>query len=151
MVNVPYKGGGPAMTDVMANQVPVMFSSLTQALPNARSGRFKLIAVGSEKRSPVAPDIPTVAESGYPGYVVSVWWGVVAPAGTAKPVMQRLQHEFNAILENPETQKRLLADAAEPRMMAPEEMRNLIRADVRKWTDVARVANIRVEGAVAAR
>ena len=151
MVNVPYKGGGPAMTDVMANQVPVMFSSLTQALPNARSGRFKLIAVGSEKRSPVAPDIPTVAESGYPGYQVSVWWGVVAPAGSAKPAMQRLQREFTAVLENPETQKRLLADAAEPRMMAPEEMRSLIRADVRKWTDVARAANIKVEGAVASR
>ena len=151
MVNVPYKGGGPAMTDVMANQVPVMFSSLTQALPNARSGRFKLIAVGSDKRSPVAPDVPTVAESGYPSYQVSVWWGVVAPAGTAKPAMQRLQREFTAVLDNPETQKRLLADAAEPRMMAPEEMRNLIRADVRKWTDVARAANIKVEGAVASR
>ncbi|HYC47619.1 MAG TPA: tripartite tricarboxylate transporter substrate binding protein [Burkholderiales bacterium] len=151
LVHVPYKGGGPAMTDVMANQVPIMFSSLTQALPNARSGRFKLLAVGAQKRSPAAPDVPTVAESGFPGYDVAVWWGVVAPAGVSKVARQRLQREFAAILENPETKKRLLADAAEPRMMQPEDIRGLIVADRKKWSEVARVANIKVESAVAAR
>jgi tripartite-type tricarboxylate transporter receptor subunit TctC len=151
MVNVPYKGGGPAMTDVMANQIPIMFSSLTQALPNARAGRFRLLAVGAAKRSPAAPDVPTVGEAGYPGYDVAVWWGVTAPAGVAKAAKQRLEREFAAILNDPETQKRLLADAAEPRIMKPEDIRALIVADRNKWTDVAKVANIRIESPVAAR
>ena len=150
MINVPYKGGGPAMTDVMSNQVPVMFSSLTQVMPNVRSGRLKLLAIGAEKRSPVVPDVPTVIESGFPGYEVSVWWGVVAPAGTPRAATERLRRELNAILEQPETQKRLTADAAEPRSMAPADMRRMIAADVRRWKEVARVAGISVPAPVTA-
>jgi tripartite-type tricarboxylate transporter receptor subunit TctC len=79
MVMVPYKGGGPAMIDVMAGNMPVMFSSVTQALPHVRNDRLKLLAVGAAKRSPAVPDVPTVIESGFPGYEVYVWWGIVAP------------------------------------------------------------------------
>ena len=145
LVHVPYKGGGPAMTDVMSGQVPIMFSSLTQVLPNIRTGRLKLLAVGANQRSPVVPDVPTVAEAGFPGYEVSVWWGVVVPAGTPRTAVERLNKEFTAILEHPETKKRLLADAAEPRLMAPAEITKLIRADVRKWTEVAQQAGIRID------
>ena len=81
LVHVPYKGGGPAMTDVMAGQIPRMFSSVTQGLPHARAGKLKILAVGAKERLPALPDVPTVSESGYPGYEVSVWWGIVAPAG----------------------------------------------------------------------
>ena len=144
IVNVPYKGGGPAMTDVMAGQVPMMFSSLTQVLPNVRSGKLKLLAVGADKRSPVVPDTPTVAEAGFPGYEVSVWWGIVVPAGAPARVTEKLRREIAAVLEHPDTQKRLLADAAEPRTLPPADIRRMIRAEVTKWTEVAQVAGIRV-------
>ena len=150
IVHIPYKGGGPAMTDVMSGQVPMMFSSLTQVLPNVRAGRLKLLAVGAERRSPVVPDVPTVAESGFPGYDVSVWWGIVVPAGTPRAVAEKLRREIAAILEHPDTQKRLIADAAQPRVMQPEGIRRMIRAEVRKWSDVAQQAGIRVDSPVAA-
>ena len=150
LVHIPYRGGGPAMTDLMAGQVPVMFSSLTQVLPNVRSGRLKLLAVGAAKRSPVVPDVPTVAESGYPGYEVSVWWGVAAPAGVPRGPRATLQTAFAVILGDPETQKRLMADAAEPMPMQTAEMRTMIKAELAKWRDVARQASIRVPGTQAA-
>ena len=99
LVHVPYRGGGPAMIDVMSGQVPIMFSSLTQVLPNVRNGQLKLIAVGAPKRSPVVPDTPTIAESGYPEYDVSVWWGVSSPAGAPRPLLAKLRQEITAVLE----------------------------------------------------
>ena len=145
IVMVPYKGGGPAMTDVMAGQIPMMFTSVTQVLPNVRSGRIKMLAVGSAKRSPVLPDVPTVIESGFPGYEVTVWWGIVTPAGTPRAIADKLRSEIAAVIRDPETQKRLLADAAEPRVMTAAQMRKMIHDDVRKWRDVARTANIKVK------
>jgi tripartite-type tricarboxylate transporter receptor subunit TctC len=144
LVMIAYKGGGPAMIDIIAGQVPVMFSSLTQVLPNVRAGRMKLLAIGAPKRSAVVPDVPTVAESGYPGYEVAVWWGVVAPAGVAKGPVEKIRQEIAAVLADPQTQQRLKGDAAEPLVMAPDEIRRMISADVRKWSEVARTANIRI-------
>lgn len=145
MIMVPYKGGGPAMIDVMANQIPVMFSSVTQALPHVRSGRLKFIAVGGTKRSPVVPEVPTVIESGYPGYEMAVWWGVSAPAGSPKANLDRLRRELAAVLEEASTKKRLLNEAAEPLTLTPAEMRNKIRNDRKKWSDVAKQAGIVVK------
>ena len=142
---VQYKGGGPAMTDVMGGQIPMMFSSLTQVLPHVRGGRLKVIAIGAAKRSPIVPDIPTVIESGFPGYEMYVWWGLSAPAGISRPVLERLRKEINAVLQDPDTKKRLLADAAEPLSMTPAEMRKMIHNDVRKWRDVAATAGIKVK------
>jgi tripartite-type tricarboxylate transporter receptor subunit TctC len=147
LVHVPYRGGGPAMTDVMANQIPVMFSSVTQVLPNVRTGRIRMIAVGAAHRSPAVPDIPTVAESGYPGYEVSVWWGVAAPAGVPRKASATLEKAFAAILAEADTKKHLLRDAAEPLVMKPAEMRKMIHAEVQKWIEVARTAHIKVPGA----
>jgi tripartite-type tricarboxylate transporter receptor subunit TctC len=144
MQMVPYKGGGPAMVDVMAGHVPVMFSSITQVLPHVRTGRLKLLAVGSARRSPVVPDVPTVIESGYPGYEVTVWWGVVTPAGVPAAVRSKLAREFNAILGEPETQKWLAANAAaEAEVRTPAEIRRMFREELEKWTRVAREAGIR--------
>jgi tripartite-type tricarboxylate transporter receptor subunit TctC len=151
LVHIPYKGGAPAMTDVMSGQVPVMFSSLTQVLPNVRSGRLKLLAVGAAQRSAVVPDVPTVAEAGFPGYEVSVWWGVVAPAGVPAVPLEKLRREIAAVLQDAQTVKRLKADAAEPLAMTPAEMRSMIHADVAKWVEVARVAGIRLPATHAVR
>lgn len=145
MVHVPYRGGGPAMIDVIANNIPIMFSSVTQVLPHVRANRLKVLAVGAQHRTPVLPDVPTVSESGFPGYDVSVWWGLSAPAGAPRPILAKLGRELTAILKEPATQKRLLADAAQPQIMAPNEIRKMIRDDVKKWTLVAKQANIRVK------
>jgi len=142
LVMVPYKGGGPAMIDVMSGQIPMMFSSITQALPLVRQGRLKFLAVGSKKRSPVLPDVPTVAESGYPDYDVAVWWGLAAPHGVPKAEMEKLHKEITAVLDDPATHKRLLADAAVPLSKTPAEFRELIAADIKKWREVARKAQI---------
>jgi len=144
MVPVPYKGGGPAMIDVIAGNVPVMFSSVTQTLGHVRAGRLKLLAVGAAKRSPAVPDVPTVIESGFPGYEVAVWWGIAAPAGTPRAVQEKLRKEFAAILTEPETLKRLTADAAEPLLLAPAEIRRMVSNDVRMWRGVAQTAGIRL-------
>jgi tripartite-type tricarboxylate transporter receptor subunit TctC len=141
---IAYKGGGPAMIDVMGGQVPMMFSSLTQCLPHVRSGKLRLIAIGSAKRSPVVPDVPTFAEQGYPGYEVSVWWGISTPAGVPSEIRGRLSKTFDTILHDPATRKRLLSEAAEPRDLAPAQIRKLIADEVKKWSEVAASAGIKV-------
>ncbi len=145
MQHVPYKGGGPAMIDIIAGNIPVMFTSVTQVLGHVRAGRIRMLAVGSDRRSPAAPAVPTVAESGYPGYEVSVWWGVAAPDGVPGDAMKKLGREITVVLEEPETKQRLLADAAEPLIMSPTELRKLIRDDVKKWRDVAKDAGIQLK------
>ncbi len=143
--HVPYKGGGPAMIDVMAGQIPMMFSSLTQVLPHVRTNKLKLIAVGADKRVPVVPDIPTFAEAGYPGYEMYVWWGIAAPAGVSLKNRQHLIQAFAGILADPATRKRLDAEAAEPREATPEAFRKIIRDEVIKWKSVAHSAGIQAQ------
>lgn len=129
----------------MAGNIPVMFTSVTQVLPNVRSGRIRMLAVGAAKRSPVLPDVPTVAESGYPGYEVAVWWGIVAPRGTPRAAMGKLSREITAVLRDPDTRKRLLADAAEPQMLTGAAFRKMVRDDLQKWREVATTARIRLK------
>lgn len=145
LIHTPYKGGGPAMSDVIGGNIPVMFTSILQVLPHVRSGLIRMLAVGADKRSPVLPEVPTFAESGYPGYEVAVWWGMVVPAGVPTPVQAKLRTLINAIVDEPDTKKRLLADAAEPLTMMPVEIRKLVQTELRKWRDTAKVAGIRVE------
>src|SRR5512134_140453 len=108
MIPVADKGGGPAMIDVMADNIPLMFSSVTQALPHVRNNLLKFLAVGAAKRNPAVPDVPTVAELGYPGYEVAVWWGVATPAGVPRAALDKLGHALTAVLQEPDTKKRLL-------------------------------------------
>lgn len=145
LVHVPYKGGSPAMIDVIAGQIPMMFSSLTQVLPHVRTAKLKLVVIGADKRSPVVPEIPTFAEAGYPGYEVYVWWGIAAPAGVPKDISKQLSKVFSDILADPGTRKRLAAEAAEARDATPDEFRSLIREEVKKWTSVAKTAGIHVQ------
>ena len=144
LVHVPYKGGGPAMIDVMGGQIPMMFSTVTQVLPHVRTSRLKIVAVGADKRSSVVPDVPTFAEAGLPGYEVYGWWGLSTPAGVPKDIRNRLTKIFADILQDPGTRKRLEAEAAEPKQMEPEEFRRFIRDEVRKWSEVAKNAGIQV-------
>lgn len=145
MVHVPYRGGNPAMTDVIAGNVPVMFSSVTQTLPHVRAGRLKLLAVGSPQRSAVVPDIPTVAESGYPGYDVTIWWGYAAPHGMPKPRMARLLKEINKVLDEEDTKKWLLSYAATPIKITPAAFKKQIHNEIIQWKKVAKQAGIRIK------
>jgi len=142
MVHVPYKGGGPAMTDVMAGNMPVMFSSVTQTLPHVRAGRLRLLAVGSPQRSEAVPDVPTVAESGFPGYSVTIWWGFAAPAGMPKPRMERVLKEINSVLDEADTKKWLQSYAATPIKISQAQFRKQIHDEIIQWKKVAKEAKI---------
>lgn len=144
LLHIPYKGGGPSMVDVMSGQVEVLFSTLIQALPHIRSGKLKPLAIGSQKRTPLLAQIPTVAES-VPGYDGSIWWGMLSPAGVPVPIVTRLNNEINSILREPEMAKRLSAEAAEPVISDPETFGKLIANDIVKWARVAKEASIRAE------
>ena len=141
LTHVPYKGGGPAMIDVIAGQVEILFSTLTQALPNVRSGKLKALGVGSAKRTPILPDVPTIAET-VPDYDGSIWWGLLAPAGLPAPITAKLNTEVGAILRDPESAKRLAAEAAEPASAPPEAFGKRIVGDIAKFTRVAKQAGI---------
>jgi tripartite-type tricarboxylate transporter receptor subunit TctC len=145
LAHIPYKGGSPAMLDVMTGQVEVVFSTLIQALPHIRSGKLKPLGVGSARRSPLLPDVPTVSESGVPGYDGSVWWGVLGPAGIPGPIVTRLNTEIGTIVSEPEMAKRLVAEAAEPIVSTPEAFGKLIVNDLAKWSRIAKQAGIRAE------
>jgi tripartite-type tricarboxylate transporter receptor subunit TctC len=141
MTHVPYKGGGPAMVDIIAGHVPVLFSTLTQVLPYQRSGKLRVIATGGRKRAPALPDVPTVIESGV-NYEVTIWWGVLGPKGLPPALANGLNATVAKILGEPETQKRLAAEAAEPMVVSPGEFGKIIEKDIAKWTKVARDAKM---------
>ena len=143
MIHVPYKGGGPAMIDVMSGQVEVLFSTLIQALPHIRSGKMRALGVGSEKRTPLMPDVPTIVESGVAGYDGSIWWGLLGPAGMPANIQTRLHSEVVAVLRDPESAKRLTAEAAEPAIATPDEFLKIIARDITKWISVAKQAGIK--------
>lgn len=145
LVHVPYKGGGPAMLDVMTGQVEVLFGTLIQALPHVRSGKLKPLGVGSAKRSPILPDVPTIAEAGVTGYDGSIWWGVLGPAGIPRPIVTRLNSEIATILREPEAANRLTAEAAEPVIETPEAFGKTIATDIAKWSRIAKQAGIHAD------
>ena len=144
LTHIPYKGGAPSMLDVMTGQVEVVFGTLIQALPHLRSGKLKPLGVGSAKRSPILPQVPTIAET-LPGYDGTIWWGVLAPAGVPAPIVAKLNSEIGAILRDPEMAKRLSAEAAEPTITTPEAFGKLIQENITKWARIAKEANIKAE------
>ena len=146
MTHVAYKGGGPALTDVMAGQVPVFFGSLASSLPYIESGKLRAIAVTGKARAPVLPQIPTVAESpGLAGYEVYEWNGVFAPAGTPAPVIDRLSKELAAVVREPEVRARLEAMGAEVIGSTPAELDTFRRSEIAKWTQVAKSNKIELD------
>ncbi|MDB5811571.1 MAG: hypothetical protein JWN94_3693 [Betaproteobacteria bacterium] len=145
LVNVPYKGGPQALTDLIGGQVQVMFGTAAITLAQVRAGRLKALGVSTLKRSPLLPDVPTIAESGVPGYAMSIWWGVLAPAATPAAVINKLNTEIAAILNQPEAAQRLAAEGAEPSPLPAAEFTRLLSTEVEKWQRVARESNIKVD------
>ena len=143
MLVVIYKGGYPALLDVMGGQAQVNLGSLIQTLPHLKSGRLTALATSGSRRASAAPDLPTIAESGVAGYEANNWWAIAAPAGTPPSVISKLSGELKRYLEEPVTLKRFQAEGVEADFRTPVEVNKLIPVEMAKWKEVARVANIR--------
>ncbi len=142
LVHVPYKGAGPATTDLIGGQVQVMFVNLSATLPYVKSHQMRGLAVTGEKRSSAAPDIPTAIESGVPGYIVTSWFGLMAPAKTPQAIVTRLNNEFTAALKAPEVRERLVREGAEPTGGSPADMKAFLQSETSKWGKVIATAKI---------
>ncbi len=143
LVHVPYKGDAPAITAVLAGQVPMMFPTLPVALPYIKAGKLRAIAVSSSKRSPLLPEVPTVAESGgLPEFAVSIWVGVVAPPGTPKEIVDKLNAAIRQAVDLPDIREHLEALGADPASGTPEEFSAYIASETAQWLKVARAAKI---------
>jgi tripartite-type tricarboxylate transporter receptor subunit TctC len=133
MVHIPYKGLAPAMTDVMAGQVSCTFGSQLAVEGNIKAGRLRVLAVTSKARSKSAPDVPTIAEQGYPDYNGTGWWGVVVPAGTPKPVIARLNTDIVRLLGAPDVRERLQGQGVDIAATTPEQFGKFIREEITRW------------------
>jgi tripartite-type tricarboxylate transporter receptor subunit TctC len=145
MTHVPYKGSSPALTDLMGGQVQIMFDNLPSSLPLIKSGKLRAVAVTSLKRAPALPDVPTVAESGFPGFEASSWFGILAPAGTPAPIVARLNAEVNKWLQSPAGKQQLLTQGAEAAGGPPENFVAHIRAETEKWAKVVKASGAKVD------
>ena len=145
MVHVPYKGGGPAVVDTIGGQVQLLFVSMPAAWQHVKSGRLRALAVTSAKRSVTAPDVPTIAESGVPDFVVDSWYGALAPAKTPPAVVAKLTAAFTKVLENPQVKERLLAQGAEAAPLPPPEFDRMMKDELAKWDVVIKTAKIKPE------
>ena len=145
LVHIPYKGAAPAMQDLLGGQVDAMFPSLTAALPQIRAGKLRALAVASPKRDPQAPDVPTIAELGFPGFSAIQWWGLCAPAKTPDDVVAKLNKALNEALAQPEMRQRLADLAVEPTQLSPQQFREFLVTEVDKWTRLVKDTNLKIE------
>jgi tripartite-type tricarboxylate transporter receptor subunit TctC len=145
MVHVPYKGSVPMVTDLVAGHVMLSLDSMQSVMPVIRDRRVKAIGIAAAKRSPAAPDIPTMAESGLPGFEVASWYGLLAPAGTPREIITRLHAEVVKAVASPEVRERFQSFGAEPVGSSPEEFATQIKNDIAKWAKVAKTANVRAD------
>jgi tripartite-type tricarboxylate transporter receptor subunit TctC len=145
MVHVPYKGEANALNDLLGNQVPVMFGNLPTMLPYIHSGKVKVIAVSSLQRAEAAPDIPTIAESGLPGFEALTWFGLYAPAGTPRPVVDRLYTNVKQTLADPAVRKKLQAEGLTVVGSTPEQFRAYMKTEAVKWGKLIETAHIKAE------
>ena len=143
IVHVPYKGAAPGVIDLMGGHVQMMIIGLAVGLPAARSGKVRALGVSSLKRSPAAPELPTLNESGLPGYEVVNWMGFIAPARTPHDIIAKLSSEIRAILQVPETRERLMKQGLEPAANTPEEFDAYIKSEIAKWSKVVKQSGIK--------
>ena len=145
MVHGPYKGGGPAVTALLGGEVQLNFATIPSVLPHTRSGKLRAVAVTTAKRSPAAPDVPTIAEGGVPGYDHGPWNGMLAPAKTPRPIVARLNAEMVKAAHSPEMKSVLQHEGAEPVGNSPEEFEKIIKSETAKWAKVIQAAGIKAD------
>jgi tripartite-type tricarboxylate transporter receptor subunit TctC len=145
IVHVPYRGQGTALIDVVAGQVTLMMANVISALPHVRNARLRALGVTGGKRATVAPEIPTIAEGGLPGYEVVQWYAVFVPAGTPREIINRLNSAVVAAVQDPKVRERIVADGGDPVGGTPDELGAILRADHARWGEVIRKAGIRVD------
>jgi tripartite-type tricarboxylate transporter receptor subunit TctC len=145
IVHVPYKGGGPAMTDVLGGHTRIMFSSLVQTSGFVRNGQLRALGTGGSHRSPVLPEVPTIAEAGLPGYEATNWWGIVAPAGTPPAIVEKLHKEISAVQNSEQTRKQFETEGAEIVQMGAAEFGTFIASEIKKWERVVKESGIKAE------
>jgi tripartite-type tricarboxylate transporter receptor subunit TctC len=145
MTNVSYRGNAPALTDVIAGHLPTMFSNLSDALPHAATGAIRIIAVSSAQRVAQIKDVPTIAEAGFPGYDVVTWNGLMAPAGTPKPIVDRIAAEIAKAVNEPKFVERLTSFGADPSGITPQQFTTLIASDLKLWAEAVEVAGVKTK------
>jgi tripartite-type tricarboxylate transporter receptor subunit TctC len=145
VVHVPYKGAGPANVDLISGQVQAMFNNFLAAMPQIKAGRLRVLAVTSAKRSPVMPELPTLAESGLPGFEVTGWYALLAPAGTPRDIAGKVQADVAGALRVPAVHSRLSSEGAEPVGSTPDQFAKFLAAEIRKWSTVVRDAKVTPE------
>jgi len=145
MMHVAYRGSGGARTDVLAGQVQMMFDSVPTMAPLVLAKEVKALATTGKERSPILPDVPTMAEAGVPGYEATLWVGVMAPAGTPKPIIDLLNTEINKILARPDVKETLAKQGAVGMSMTPAEFDAFLRAQIAKWEKVVKSAGLKLD------
>lgn len=145
VVHIPYKGAGPANTELISGQVQAFFNNILAGKPHIQSGRLRVIAATSAKRSQAMPEIPTFAESGVPGFDVTGWYALLAPAGTPAAIVNKVQSDTTASLRIPEVTARLSSEGAEPVGSSPEVLARFLQTETQKWAKVVKVANIKID------
>lgn len=144
MVHIAYKGSAPAMTDLIGGQVSLMFDQILTSLPHAQGGKLRALAVTTEKRSPAAPQIPTIAEAALPGYAVTTWHGLLAPAGTPRDVVNRLSGEAARALQSPDIRDRFASQGVDPVSSTPEAFAAMMKAELEKWRRVIAASGAKI-------
>ena len=145
MLHVPYRGVAPAITDVIGGQVDSAFSSVPSVLQMVRSGNVRALAISSAQRNSAAPEIPTIAELGFPGFDVNPWWGILAPAGTDMAIVRKINSDVDSVLRTPEMIAFLATQGAEPLVTSPEKFLEMLQADIAKWAKVVKSANVSLD------
>jgi tripartite-type tricarboxylate transporter receptor subunit TctC len=145
MLHIPYKGSAPAVTDLLGGQVDSMFDNAPSAMPHIQSGKLRAVGITSAQRSPLLPEVPTLAESGYPNFDVQSWFALAAPAGTPKPIIEKLNAALNKALTAPDVRQRLQELGATPEPGSPEKMRDFATAEVKRWREVVKASGAKAE------
>ena len=145
LTHVAYKGTAPAVNELVGGHIPLMVSSMLATLPQVRSGKLRVIAITTGRRSPAIPDVPTIAESGVPGYDATLWYGMLAPAKTPEALVKRMNAELATTLKNADVVEKLSTQAVEPHHTAPEKFAALIRSEVAKWSKVIKAAGMKAD------
>ena len=145
LVHVPYKGSDGARVGILGGQVHMMIDATTSMAPNVAAGKLKAMGVSGRSRSPVLPEVPTISEAGVPGYETGIWLGLMAPAGTPRPVLERLNAEVNKVLSAPEVKEAWAKQGAQPMGMSIEEFEKFLKADIAKWSTVVKATGMKVE------